>query len=429
MRIARIEIENIRCFEHVEIDLTAGGETAAWSLILGDNGTGKSTLLQCVALGLAPAPVAEALLQEATNNWLRWGADFGRIRLEGWAGEEKELLIDRDAWGKGVVGLRNLNTTRVHTFACAYGAGRRTFGDKSYSEYSFRDAVLGLFDPDTRLLNPELILRRSHPQEIDTLARLDRVLMLPPGSSRLSPQGLEVAGPWGEFAPVGALGDGYKATLAWLLDLVGWTLLRDPEMLDTGIEGIVLVDEVEQHLHPQWQRRILALLRRQFPKVQFLATTHSSLCVLGSTDLTDDEVSLVHLRQEEGKVEATSGIKPPRGQRADQILTSYLFGLETTSDDQTKAEIERLSRLLGQAELDAADRAEVRRLRERLGQKLGTGETDLERRATEKIREDLEEDVEPTRGPVRYRGLAASPTDEALDLEVKRQFQDLLRKL
>lgn len=426
MRITRIEIENIRCFEHVEIDLTAGGEPAAWSLILGDNGTGKTTLLQCVALGLASPSDFGALLQDAQSPWLRNGR--GRIRIGFESGYHSELTIVRESYGERVIDFSVIDWSDI--LACGYGSSRRVLNDRSYDGYAFREAVLGLFDPEARLQNAELVLRRLDlPKRARILEQISCLLLLPEGSVRLSASGLEISGPWGQHAPERTLGDGYKTTLAWIIDLIGWALLRDPEMLDTGIEGIVLVDEIEQHLHPQWQRRILSLLHRLFPKIQFLATTHSSLCVLGSTDLTDEEVSLVHLRQEEGKVEVTSGIKPPRGQRADQILTSYLFGLETTGDDQTKAEIERLSRLLGQAELDAEDRAEVRRLRERLGQKLGSGETDLERRATEKIREDLEEDFEPTRGPVLHRGLAASPADEALDLEVKRQFQDLLRKL
>ncbi|MCH7478805.1 MAG: AAA family ATPase [SAR324 cluster bacterium] len=48
-------------------------------------------------------------------------------------------------------------------------------------------------------------------------------------------------------------------------------------MLTTGIRGIVIIDEFEQHLHPSWQRQILLLLSEQFPKVQFIATSHSPL--------------------------------------------------------------------------------------------------------------------------------------------------------
>jgi hypothetical protein len=428
MRITRIEIENIRCFEQVAVDFTADGEPAAWNLVLGDNGTGKSTLLQCIALGLASPRDTGALLQDTQARWLRQRTARGAIRIDFKDHCSTELTIEKADFGEHVTVQGDFPWHEL--FVCGYGAGRRALNDRSYEGYFLREAVLGLFDPEARLQNAELVLRRmGAPQQERILHQIDCLLMLPKGSIRLSHSGLEISGPWGSGAPEWSLGDGYKTTLAWVLDLVGWALLRDPKMLETGIEGIVLIDEIEQHLHPQWQRRILSLLRRLFPKVQFLATTHSSLCVLGTTDLKDEEVNLVHLRQEERKVEATSGIKPPRGQRADQILTSYLFGLETTSDDQTKAEIERLSRLLGQADFDAEDRSELYRLRERLGKKLGSGETELERRATSKIRDDLEEGLEPTRGVSRSGGLAASPPEEALDLEVKRQFQDLLRKL
>jgi energy-coupling factor transporter ATP-binding protein EcfA2 len=434
MRISSIELKNIRCFEHIAIDLGSDGSPAPWAVVLGDNGTGKSTLLRCIALGLAPTTLAASMIVEAGGEWVRTGAKHGTISITLETGEKRELSIHRESDGEHIVDHRKSfsDALRDRIFVCGYGAARRSFGDRSFQSYSVRDAVSTLFNYDAELQNPELILRRIGDQNggnTEVLGWIDNVLMLPRGSTRLGKSGLEVRGPWGDFTPVGSLGDGFRATLAWILDFLGWVMFRDYEMLHTGISGIVLVDEIEQHLHPQWQRRILGLLRRQFPEVQFIVTTHSSLCVIGTTDFADEDVSLIHLRQRDLSVGAISGLRPPRGLRADQVLTSYLFGLETTSDDQTKFEIERLSKLLSRQQRTPDEEAEVMRLREALGQKLGSEETELGRRVSRAAQTVVASEVERRLDPAQQLDAATPTAEQPVDLEVKRQFQELIAKL
>ncbi len=444
MRITKVELKNIRCFEEVTVDLSPAEDAARWSVILGDNGVGKSTLLRSIALGVAPPETASAMLADG-GPWLRRGSDSGHIRvsLDG-GGGETEIRIRRRPEGEAIIqhtpSSKSSGLWRK-LFVCGYGAGRSFFGETSYPRYSVRHAVSTLFTYNTALQNPELMLRRLVSPNLeqhgtdgqDLLRWIDNVLMLPEGSTRMSMSGLEISGPWGTFAPVGSLGDGYKATLAWILDMVGWAMLRDSHMLVRGIEGIVLVDEIEQHLHPLWQRRILGILHRQFPRVQFITTTHSPLCVIGTTDFEDEQVSLIHLRQADDCVAVKSGIKPPRGLRADQVLTSYLFGLETTSDDKTKFEIERLSKLLSRERLSDEQQAEVESLRASLDRKLGTGETELERRVSSAVESAITADPAGDSGGEPRVAAAKRLSDSALtqvaDLELKRQFKELLGKL
>ena len=92
---------------------------------------------------------------------------------------------------------------------------------------------------------------------------------------------------WG-ICELGALGDGYRATTTWIMDLTSWWVLylrKKSFYRHRNIEGIVLVDEVEQHLHPRWQLKILNLLSDSFPRVQFIATTHSPLVISGSRSI------------------------------------------------------------------------------------------------------------------------------------------------
>ena len=50
--VSRIQLENVRCFDDIELALSEPGDTASWTVILGDNATGKSTLLRAITMGL-----------------------------------------------------------------------------------------------------------------------------------------------------------------------------------------------------------------------------------------------------------------------------------------------------------------------------------------------------------------------------------------
>ena len=65
------------------------------------------------------------------------------------------------------------------------------------------------------------------------------------------------------------------------------------------------------------------------------------MLAIGTTDLRDKDVQIVVLKREDNYVKAESDLELPRGQRADQVLTSFLFDLPTTTDDRTKEDIHR----------------------------------------------------------------------------------------
>ena len=96
----------------------------------------------------------------------------------------------------------------------------------------------------------------------------------------------------GKEIRVDMLSDGKKCTLALLGDLARRLVLANPDA-ENPLEGsgIVLIDEIELHMHPSWQRRILHILREVFPNIQFIVTTHSPQ-VLGEAD---DEYAIISL--------------------------------------------------------------------------------------------------------------------------------------
>ncbi len=401
MEITKITLKNIRCFENLEIDLSRHDGAKKWLVILGDNGVGKTTVLRSIALGLCEEAGASALLAELAGEWIRTGAEKGTIRIElkpypGYNGVASiETTLTRSDYGE--YKLQQLNTPKTPSdfsweklFVCAYGAGRGVFGTADLSEYAVTDSVYSLFNYKSELQNPELNLRRIASEAVDTsliLRKLEKVLMVKEGAIALNKSGITIDGSWGKSMPTGTLSDGYVGTLTWLLDMYGWKLLFDEKMTDTELRGIIIVDELEQHLHPKWQKQIIKLLSDQFPDVQFITSSHSPLCVIGTTDLNDDECAITVLHQGEGKVLSKSA-SPPRGKRADQVLTSYLFELYSTSDNQIKNNIEQYNNLY-KLERNDSQEVEFQRLYKYLNETLGSAETELEKKVGQVLNNTL----------------------------------------
>jgi len=404
--VTELSLEDIRCFNNITINF-GESKPKMWTVILGDNGTGKSTILRSLALMLSDSRIGSLMLEEGARNFGPWERNEVKDNEENLSFPKIKMLFnDGSSKGRGSPfamadsSLQVINQSRTltdtptlfeaddffnkHLFVCGYGAGRNIFGDRSFKSYDTYESTLSLFNYNAPLQNPELAIRRFANSASNIVRWIENILMLEPNSVTLGNTGLEINGPWGNVDTSGALGDGYRATLAWVMDFIGWALMRSEGKPIREVKGIVLVDEIEKHLHPLWQRRIFKLLSEQFPKVQFIVTTHSPLCVLGTTDFEDDEINICLLRRndEDNTVEAINNIPPPRGKRVDQVLTSYLFEMETTSDDKTKQQIERYSKLLGKDsrnELTDFEKQELQKLSQTLDATLGSEETELGR--------------------------------------------------
>ena len=132
--------------------------------------------------------------------------------------------------------------------------------------------------------------------------------------------------PYGDV-PLSALSLGYQTTLTWIADLALRLYERYPDSADPLSEpGIVLIDNIELHLHPRWQRRIMEDLSKFFPAIQFVATAHSPLIVQAA-----EGGNVAVLREFDGQVEIKMHRESVNAWRADQILASDLFGVPSRS--------------------------------------------------------------------------------------------------
>lgn len=355
MKITRLHLKDIRCFENFEINFEKGRGSSV--LVIGENGDGKSTVLRSLAMGLCDWSSAAALFRELPGEFVRHGSTNGEgtIRIDLSAGAYSyrikttiktvrgfERIEQRHYRWKGPARPKRLDQDKFpwdRIFASGYGAGIRVHGTADFDSYRTVDAVYPLFMYDAPLQNPELVIRRLvmeaqrgkskpriHARRV--LAEIKSLLegFFNLGSSdaiELLPTAIALRRRR-DSIPLAALGDGYRSIVTIVLDLLAWWFLKQPRAKRTaeiaGISGIVLIDEVEQHLHPGWQQTIMSRLTRSFPRLQIVATTHSPLVSSGCEGIP------VH-RLEQGK----HSIERPFGWLAEDVYR--MMGVPSSRSD------------------------------------------------------------------------------------------------
>ena len=172
--------------------------------------------------------------------------------------------------------------------------------------------------------------------------------------------------PDGEL-PLNCLSQGTQSIIQWLGHLLlGYAQYYDyPPKLEEH-PAILIIDEIDAHLHPSWQRRIIPTLTRHFPKLQLFCSTHSPLMLAG---LKAGQVQLLRRNEKTGKVEVSRNETDIVGWSADEILRSFL-DVESPTDLQTVQDLERLHELRGKKRLTAKQKEELEQLRHKVGQNL-----------------------------------------------------------
>jgi hypothetical protein len=392
MYISRVRLKNIRTFEYAEFDFTnESGSLRRFALILGDNSAGKTTVLRSIAIGLCDPAGAAALLNELWGDFMRDSTKTSEIMVEfreTVTSKKKYSLttsiktsrsdnydIEQVEYPRGKFPWKNL-------FACGYGSSRGTRGQYDYDEYAIVDAIYTLFNYDSPLQQAELALRRQIRTKRDErrLCRfLESLLLLEQGVIRLSEKGIMIEGSDGTERHIATVGDGYQGTITWVADLMGWALLAKRTKDAQKLVGIVIIDEIEQHLHPKLQREIISRLRKMFPNMQFIATTHSPLCAAGISDIAERDGYLALLKLDNGSARTSVQLSPMPGWRYDRILTSEAFDLPVARDITTEAILNRVQRSYTPGPSKAQSKEYKNAIRELKAHSISAAETERER--------------------------------------------------
>jgi hypothetical protein len=385
--LSRIDLEQVRGFASVTVPL--GGKV---TVVIGQNGSGKTTLAEAIA---SMAHGGEGADEEGLKEFpLRHGQQRGAITLYG----DGAAPLARWAVGPGETERTRLPVGR-HLFA--YGRYRRVQYPEERPRHALGIAILGpeWDEASTRAAPSSLAdaLRRSRTA---TLSRPDNHLLrdlgdyLPLLHERLSyDRGAREA--WRRFEqslaetdgtiegiqvveraarvvrrgvplPIRELSDGYQAMLAIVVDLMIWYVQLFPTLGDPlAGEAMVVIDEVDLHLHPRWQREVVGQLVRLFPGTQFVLTTHSAAVVQGAIDL---KYPVLVLEEETGAGTRVKPLKPADFQRLDGaqigsvLVDEHVFGVGSRYSKKYEKLEEEAAELRAMVEAGTATEKARRRL-------------------------------------------------------------------
>jgi AAA15 family ATPase/GTPase len=388
--IKSLELKDIRTFGEVFLNLeTEKGIIPHWTLILGDNSIGKSTLLQCIAWmkpllpynlektrGFVAGPIINDEQNEVLNRLVRKNKTEAYLkavfiankRLDTKNSSKAEITctttmgIQLNKKGKldevfPKFYTKSENKKLFFTkelLLFAYGASRR-LGKLNLNNPHLIDTIPNFVAETTELYDAEEILhtlnynarasktKAERKKYSDFLGRIKNMLVrVLPDFEKI--QDIDVSPPkimdqdveggilittkHGVKIPFGDFSLGYKTVTSLTIDLA-WRLLKKYQDLPSNEDpleqpAIVIIDEIDLHLHPVWQREIMSNLSNTFRNVQFIATAHTPLMVQAAVD-----ANYAVLKHEEDGVKVENNPKGIDGWRVDQILTSDFFGLQS----------------------------------------------------------------------------------------------------
>ncbi|QBE64918.1 AAA family ATPase [Pseudoduganella lutea] len=331
MYLRRLAVENIRSISKLSLEFEKGAE-AGWHVILGLNGSGKSSLVRAFALLMMGEKEVYATRQEF-RAWISEKKNKatidGSISMDGIFDDltgsgpppkktitlqvamERENLsnpvelkfsgqgFQRTIWGNG-----------AGWFSASFGPYRRfSGGDNKYDrlfvtnkrlaphltalgeDVALTDAMTWLSNLFTKALIEEKRSANSGADELYNLilAFLNSTGFLPHKSKihMVHSEAVLVQDGNGNSVPLDQLSDGYRSALSLVIELIRQmyeiyghekflsALKGDPGIIK--VPGVVMIDEIDVHLHPTWQKEIGHWLTRCFPNIQFIVTTHSPI--------------------------------------------------------------------------------------------------------------------------------------------------------
>lgn len=328
MHVERLAIQNVRSIEQLDIEL-GSDELAGWHVLLGDNGTGKSTIVRALALAFMGMRNADATRQD----WSRWvGTDGNDGHIDVWItqhpedrwtgqGRTSEAVVEAHAlirespenMRNGSAWIEFSSDSGQRTvwgggggwFSASFGPFRRFSGgdpqmDRLYHSHPRLAPHLSAFGDDVALgeclrwlrdLHVGALEDESHAAETRdaVIAFVNHSGLLPHGSriDGVTSEQVTIADGRNTRLSVEEMSDGYRSILSLTLELLRLmfeaygadTALSgiDQERGTVSLPGVVLIDEVDAHLHPLWQHRVGDWFVNSFPAIQFLVTTHSPI--------------------------------------------------------------------------------------------------------------------------------------------------------
>jgi len=422
MYVKRVVLESIRGFERIDFKFDRPDERyRGWWVITGDNASGKTALLKAIAMALIGPDVIRSL-QPSFQGWIRQGDQKAVVAVEIVAGERDRFTqgrpYEQPFWSE--MNLLNINGPEIKLgvgneykgkgkgpthgpwaentsgwFCAGYGPFRRLYGASPEAQRVMSGPVriarfATMFKEDATLGECELWLKELHFKKLEKHQREEQLLsdvlrllnedFLQNGLrvERVDSNGLWLQQSNGTVLNLSDMSEGYRAALAMLIDILRHLVQvhgpeglvhKDGDKLVVRHSGVVLIDEVDAHLHPEWQRKIGFWLKEKFPKMQFIVTTHSAMICQAA-----DENGLFYLPPP-GSDENAEQIKGQdylhivRG-KPDEILLGPAFRLINTRSERIVSARARYAEIRAKShatELQKSEKIELKQLTLLLG--------------------------------------------------------------
>lgn len=360
------------------------------NLLLGNNGSGKTTLLKAIAIAALGPSVVDAnlpvyrLIRREPRGRARTGdtesvieARFTTHEQDGHGTDLPDGPVESRATITRIGDVERLRWTHPDEkpwhpiyssendayFFVGYGATRRTEAKdvvdpaaRQSSSLVRAQRIRSLFEEAYSLIPLSAWLSHVQDKNPGRFTQVKNLLNALLDGTQYTFTGKREAGEYlfekrGMPVPFPALSDGYRAYLGWIGDLlyhVERTCPSGKKLVEN--RGIVMVDEIDLHLHPQWQMTVLPTLAGALPNLQFIITSHSPLLV-GSLEW----MNIILMKPGQQLSTRAERLEwPVHGLDADQVLLSDFFGLESTRAPGKKRAIKKLALQAREGDMDAA---------------------------------------------------------------------------
>ncbi|MEN8221324.1 MAG: AAA family ATPase [Pseudomonadota bacterium] len=392
MKFKSVTIENFRAIEKIQLPLHK-----QLTILVGENGSGKTSILDAISIVLGEIPKhfcvqKRRFFEESDINpyapyikvqlenmdGLSWHYQSQKVPYNGLKTDEKlSCLNDLHKYlDKIIENLNESKTVEIPVLAY-YGMNRDALKipkeTQLHREFHRLEALKNALNvtPDfwdvfewffalENFEQREKIERHDWDYQITLLKAVRHAIcrMIPGASNprtKVQPLrfvvDLEIEGAKKEILSLEQLSAGYRVMLSLVIDLARRMAQANPHLEEKAIESeaIVLIDEIDLHLHPKWQQHVLVDLMKTFPNTQFLVTTHSA-----SVLTTVKSENIVVLYYKDGKLTANSPSSNTYGAQTGRVLNE-IMGVE----QRPPAEFNEFTQLLEQySELIKRDEGE-----------------------------------------------------------------------